>query len=54
MARRAVKVYLTDIEYELLMKTCGAIGEDVSALIKSILLTYMKDINLIREAVHGK
>ena len=51
--KRAVKVYLSSEQLEMLDRACSAVGEDRSRLISGVLLNYLKDINLVREAVHS-
>jgi len=52
LPKRAVKVYLSKEEVEMLNHVCRRIGEDHSTFIRSILLNHLKDLNLIRERVH--
>ncbi len=37
----------------MLDRVCSATGEERSALARSIILNHLKDLNLIREAVHS-
>ena len=48
-----IKVYLPKEQIEMLDRVCSATGEDRSTLTRSIILNHLKDLNLIKEAVHG-
>ena len=48
-----VKVYLSREQIEMLDRECRAVGEDRSGLARTIILNHLKDINLVREAVHS-
>jgi len=53
MRRRVVKIYLTPEELGLLDRACKVLGEDRSRLIVTLLLNYLKDLNVIRESLHA-
>jgi len=53
MRRRVVKIYLTPEELSLLDRACKVLGEDRSRLIVTLLLNYLKDLNVIRESLHN-
>jgi len=51
--RRKINVYLTPEELDLLDRACKVFGEDRSRLIVTLLLNYLKDLNVIRESLHA-
>jgi len=53
MRRRVVKIYLTPEELSLLDRACQVLGEDRSRLIVTLLLNYLKDLNVIKESLHA-
>jgi len=53
LAKRAVKVYLSKQQIELLDRAAQAVGEDRSRFIVEVLMDYLKDLNLLRECVHN-
>ena len=48
-----IKVYFSKEQIEMLDRVCSATGEDRSSFVRSITLNHLKDLNLIREAVHS-
>lgn len=51
--KKPIKVYLSREQIRMLDRACRATGEDRSTYSRSIILNHLKDLNLIREAVHG-
>jgi len=52
LKRKPLKVYLSKEEFQMLDRVCQATGEDRSTLARSIILNHLKELNLVREAVH--
>ena len=48
-----IKVYLTEEQIKMLDRVCSATGEDRSSLARSVILSHLKDLNLVKEAVHS-
>lgn len=53
MVRKAVKVYLSHEQRELLKKICRKLGMDESEAMKVVLLDYAKSVNLVKEQMHS-
>jgi hypothetical protein len=54
LARKLVKVYLTNQQKRLLERICQKLGMDESETMRVAFLEYARSINLITETVHGK
>lgn len=47
--KKAVKVYLSDPQVELLDRVAGVMGEDRSGTLRAAFLTYAKEIGAMEE-----
>ena len=54
VARRLVKVYLTNEQKQILEQICGKLGMDKSEVLRKAFLDYAEKLNLVTEKVHGK
>jgi len=52
MVKKAVKVFLTEEEREMLAHVASAVGEDLSSYVRHLILRHLSDISLLRERVH--
>ena len=48
-----IKVYFSKEQIEMLDRVCSATGEDRSEYARSVILNHLKDLNLVKEAVHS-
>ena len=52
MKKRAVKVYLSKEQIEMMDEASRSVGEDLSSYARMVLVNHLKDLNLIKERVH--
>jgi len=52
MPKRAIRVYLSKQQVEILQKVTGRLGMDYSGFFQMLFMNYIKDINLVTEVVH--
>ena len=52
MKKRAVKVYLSREQTEMLEEASRSVGEDLSSYARMVLVNHLKELNLIKERVH--